>query len=50
MRFEVLSLFGEKLMNGVLNINDKVIDLSHLSPNIYFVKIGAVAYRVLKTE
>jgi len=50
MRFEVLSLFGEKLINGVLNNNDKVINLSHLSPNIYFVKIGAVTYRVLKTE
>ena len=50
MPFEVLSLFGEKLMCGVLNTNDKVIDLSHLSPNIYFVNIGGVTYRVLKTE
>ena len=50
VRFDVISVLGEELMSGMLNANDPVIDLSQLAPNSYFVKIGTVSYRVLKTE
>ena len=50
MDFEIISLLGEQLMTGVLNTNNQLIDLSHLSPNIYFLKVGNSTHKVLKTE
>ncbi len=48
--YELFSPLGKRISKGVISSNNQQIDLSHLSPNIYFLKIGINTYKVLKTE
>ena len=38
--YEIFSLTGKKVLAGVINSNKTHIDISSLSPNIYFLRIG----------
>jgi len=48
--FELISPIGKRILNGVIRSNNQKVDLSFLSPNIYFLKIGNSIYKVIKTE
>lgn len=46
--YELISPFGERVMTGLVNSNNQTIDLSHLAPNVYFLKVGDRVFKVLK--
>ena len=48
--FELISPLGKRILKGVITSTNQQIDLSGLSPNIYFLKVGNTTYKVLKTE
>ena len=50
LEYELFSLHGKRIMKGVIFSNNQKVDLSFLSPNIYFLKIGNKTHKVLKTE
>jgi len=48
--FELISPLGKQIVKGIISSNSQKIDLSSLSPNIYFLKVGNNIYKVIKTE
>ena len=48
MVYELFSPLGERLMSGLIKSNNQEIDLSNLSVNVYFLKIGGRVFKVLK--
>jgi len=48
--FELVSTMGKRILTGVISSNNHKIDLSFLSPNIYFLKIDNVIYKIVKTK
>lgn len=50
INYEVVSVLGEVVLKGVINSGKESIDLSALSPNVYFLKIGNRVFKVLKTK
>lgn len=50
MDYEIISIMGKSVMKGVLDSNSKKIDLSFLSPNVYFIRIGGQTLKILKTD
>ncbi len=50
VEYELISPIGRRVSHGVITTNHQRIDLSHLLPNIYVLKIGNSTYKVLKVE
>ena len=50
LNYELFSFLGKQLMNGTIKSNYQEINLSHLKPNIYFLKIGNQVFKILKYE
>jgi len=48
--YELISPLGRRISNGVITSNNQQINLSHLHPGIYFLKIGNNTFNVLKIE
>jgi hypothetical protein len=49
-QFEIISSMGELVATGVLDTNEKRIDLTRFSPGVYFVKIGNNTFKISKTK
>jgi len=45
--YELRSPIGEKLIEGIISSENQQIDLSHLSPNIYFLSVGTKTFKVV---
>ena len=50
LNYELFSSNGKQLMNGTIKSSYQEINLSHLKPNIYFLKIGNQVFKILKYE
>ena len=50
VEYEMISPLGRRVSIGVISSNNQQIDLSHLPPNIYILKIGNSTTKVLKVE
>ena len=50
LNYELFSSNGKQLMNGTIKSNYQEINLSHLKPNIYFLKLGNQVFKILKYE
>ena len=50
LNYELFSSIGKQLMNGTIKSSYQEINLSHLKPNIYFLKIGNQVFKILKYE
>jgi len=50
MDYTLLSSHGNIIQRGILNSSKQQIDLSYLSPNVYFLKIGNNIIKVMKTN
>ena len=50
VEYELISPIGRRVSYGVITTNHQRIDLSHLPPNIYILKIGNSTCKVLKVE
>jgi len=50
VEYEILSLMGERMLNGVIHSNTQQIDLSYLPTNIYVLKVGSSTYKIMKTN
>jgi polyhydroxybutyrate depolymerase len=50
LNYELFSSIGKQLMNGTIKSSYQEINLSHLNPNIYFLKIGNQVFKILKYE
>lgn len=48
--YAIISLRGEYLIEGVMDSNQHLLDVSHLSPNMYFLRIGGQTFKILKTD
>ena len=50
LNYELFSSTGKQLMNGTIKSSYQEINLSHLKPNIYFLKLGNQVFKILKYE
>jgi polyhydroxybutyrate depolymerase len=50
LNYELFSSNGKQLMNGTIKSSYQEINLSHLNPNIYFLKLGNQVFKILKYE
>ena len=50
LNYELFSSIGKQLMNGTIKSSYQEINLSHLKPNIYFLKLGNQVFKILKYE
>ena len=50
INYQVFTMQGMKVMNGLINSSYSKVDLSQLIPNIYFLKIEKKTFKVIKTE
>jgi len=50
IEYELFSPFGKRMLNGVISSNNLQIDLSRLTPNIYFLRVSNQCLKILKTE
>lgn len=50
MGYTLLSPIGNVIQEGILNSSKQQVDLSHLPPNIYILKIRNQTFKVLKSE
>jgi polyhydroxybutyrate depolymerase len=50
LNYELFSSNGKQLMNGTIKSSYQEINLSHLKPNIYFLKLGNQVFKILKYE
>ena len=50
LNYELFSSTGKQLMNGIIKSSYQEINLSHLKPNIYFLKLGNQVFKILKYE
>ena len=48
--YKLFSILGECIASGRLDSNNQQIDLSDLPTNIYFLKVGASTWKVMKVE
>ena len=46
--YELISPLGKLISSGILDSTNNEVDLSKLSPNVYFLKIGKSTFRILK--
>jgi hypothetical protein len=50
MNYELFSSLGKPLINGTIKTSDQEIDLSNLSPNMYYLKLGDQVFKILKSN
>jgi len=50
VEYELFSPIGNRLLMGTITSNRQRIDLSHLPPNIYFLKLEENTFKILRTE
>ncbi len=50
LNYELFSSLGELLIIGTIKTNNQEIDLSNLSPNIYYLKLGNQVFKILKSN
>ncbi len=50
MEFRIYNPIGEMVFGGLLNLQTNIIDLSFLTPNVYFLSIGNQSIRLVKTD
>ncbi|MCF8368495.1 MAG: T9SS type A sorting domain-containing protein [Bacteroidales bacterium] len=50
IKFEIHSLLGVKLVEGMLTTKNNQIDLTELSPNIYVLLLESRTYKIIKTK
>ncbi len=48
--YELISILGRSVLQGMITSDRREIDLSRLSPDIYFLKVGNNTFKVLKIE
>lgn len=49
-KYEIYSIMGECVLKGILSGNNPEIDLSNMSPNLYFLRLGDETFKILKVE
>ena len=50
VNFELISPLGKSLIIGTIKSSHQEIDLSHLPPNIYYLKLANQVFKILKTN
>jgi len=50
LEYHIYSMIGELIFSGIIDSNIKTIDISDLSSNIYLLKVGNKAVKMIKTE
>jgi|TARA_B110000208_G_scaffold162766_1_gene199302 polyhydroxybutyrate depolymerase len=50
LNYELFSSLGKLLIIGTIKTNNQEIDLSNLSPNIYYLKLGNQVFKILKSN
>ena len=50
LNYELFSSLGKLLVIGTIKTNNQEIDLSNLSPNIYYLKLGNQVFKILKSN
>lgn len=50
LKYELFSSLGKLLIIGTIKTNNQEIDLSNLSPNIYYLKLGNQVFKILKSN
>ena len=50
LNYELFSSLGKLLIIGIIKTNNQEIDLSNLSPNIYYLKLGNQVFKILKSN
>jgi len=50
LNYELFSSLGKLLIIGTIKTNNQEIDLSNLSPNIYYLKLGNQIFKILKSN
>ena len=50
LNYELFSSLGKLLIIGTIKTNNQEIDLSNLSPNIYYFKLGNQVFKILKSN
>lgn len=48
--YEVISMIGQTILTGELNVNNKKIDLSQLPENVYLLRVLDQTIKIIKTE
>lgn len=48
--YVLFSPLGKKVVDGVITSNIHQVDISHLPPNTYFLKIGNSSFKIFKTK
>ncbi len=48
--YSIYSTIGELILSGMIDLNNKTIDLSNLSSNIYLLKVGSKTMKLIKPE
>lgn len=50
LNYELFSSLGKRLIIGTIKTDNEEIDLSNLSPNIYYLKLGNQVFKILKSN
>ena len=50
LNYELFSSLGKLLIIGTIKTNNQEIDLSNLSPNLYYLKLGNQVFKILKSN
>lgn len=48
VEFKLFSSLGKQVLSGIITPANATIDLSHLPPNVYFLKVNSRIFRILK--
>ena len=48
VNYEIISVYGSKMSSGVVQQNNRMIDISDLHPNIYILRLGKKNYKIIK--
>ena len=48
--YKLVSLQGTQVADGIISSENQKIDISTLSPNMYFLLVGENVYKVVKTK
>lgn len=50
LEYELISILGKRILQGVITSGRHEIDLSSLTPNMYFLHVGGSTFKVLKLD
>ena len=48
--YEIMSVLGETMLSGYISSGNQTVDISELTPNIYFVRIDGQIFKFVKTK